>query len=75
MKHIQSYLLPNPPANTRRRSVPIIIGSFGLVVADGLLCRFFAETLGEGLIILSLSTLAVLCGVTACQQLMGGRHE
>ena len=48
---------------------------FRSVVADGLLCKLFAQTLGEGLIILSLATLAVVCGATACQQLMGGRHE
>lgn len=53
----------------------MILGSFGLAFCDALLCKLFAETLGEGLVILSLATLAVVCGVTACQQLMGGRHE
>jgi hypothetical protein len=47
----------------------IIFCSFGLVVCDGLLVKMFAETLGEGLVILSLATLAAACGAVACQEL------
>jgi hypothetical protein len=54
------------------KTVPIILCSFGLVVFDGLLVKMFARTLGEGLVILSLATLAATCGAVACQKLIGG---
>ena len=63
-------LLQNLAKLNPMKTISIILGSFGLVVFDGIFCKLFAQTLGEGLIILSLATLAVTCGSVACQHLM-----
>lgn len=72
--HVQNYLLPsNPPENTPRLSMGVMLGCFGLVVMDGLIIKHLALDLGKALLLLLLATgSTVLGGYAANSVRLGG---